>query len=100
MSVEAYHANISPLGRIAYLVDRHITLMKKMTSVATTMMSEEEKADLEKEMNDNLGMCTPQSSQQHVAGATTPPPAIAKHNTVLTYSNHKNSKSTYSIIIS
>lgn len=45
--------------------------MKEMTSVATTMMTEEEKAEMEKEMNEaGVGTTTPPGS---VAHTTTPP---------------------------
>lgn len=47
--------------------------MKEMTSVATTMMSEEEKAELEKEMN---GGATPPATVS--SEATTPTPGIAE----------------------
>ncbi|KAI0832088.1 DnaJ-domain-containing protein [Trametes gibbosa] len=46
-----------------------ISLMKEMTSVATTMMTEEEKAEMEREMNDSMspaspGVATPLASAQ------------------------------------
>ncbi|THH00591.1 hypothetical protein EW026_g1969 [Hermanssonia centrifuga] len=39
-----------------------ISLMKEMTSVASTMMSEEEKTEIEKEMNEGRGSSTPASA--------------------------------------
>ncbi|KAI0769224.1 X-domain of DnaJ-containing-domain-containing protein [Irpex lacteus] len=49
-----------------------ISLMKEMTSVATTMMTDEEKAELEKEMNENFngGATTPQPSAIHSEAAS------------------------------
>ncbi len=46
--------------------------MKEMTSVATTMMTDEEKAELEKEMNENFngGAATPQPSAIHSEAAS------------------------------
>ncbi|CAL1714141.1 unnamed protein product [Somion occarium] len=39
-----------------------ISLMKEMTSVATTMMSDEEKADMEKDLKESFNPSSPQSS--------------------------------------
>lgn len=53
-----------------------ISLMKEMTSVATTMMTEEEKAEMEKEMNEagvGGGVATPPS--RPVSGAASAEPA-------------------------
>ena len=49
--------------------------MKEMTSVATTMMTDEEKAELEKEMNENLqnGATTSQPSAIHSEAASSAP---------------------------
>ncbi|KAI0339673.1 DnaJ-domain-containing protein [Trametopsis cervina] len=63
-----------------------ISLMKEMTSVATTMMTDEEKADLEREMNENYngGGATPSPQPSAVTseaaspiGTTAPTPAPA-----------------------
>ncbi|KAF7982588.1 hypothetical protein HWV62_27601 [Athelia sp. TMB] len=54
-----------------------ISLMKEMTSVATTMMSDEEKAELEKEMNGGTtpvpGTPSPSAINTHVHTATASP---------------------------
>lgn len=50
--------------------------MKEMTSVATTMMSEEEKAEIEKEMNE-AGVSTPPSGVTHTPAASPEPAATS-----------------------
>ncbi|THH29285.1 hypothetical protein EUX98_g4906 [Antrodiella citrinella] len=52
-----------------------ISLMKEMTSVATTMMSEEDKADMEKEMNEAMGNSNPSVSHAPSPAASTGPSA-------------------------
>ena len=48
--------------------------MKEMTSVATTMMTEEEKAEMEKELNEGRGVATPAPSvTADAASAATQP---------------------------
>ncbi|KAF7795016.1 hypothetical protein EIP86_006160 [Pleurotus ostreatoroseus] len=54
-----------------------ISLMKEMTSVATTMMTEEEKAEMEKEMNEGRGFATPSSVTAEASQAPTPNGAAA-----------------------
>lgn len=49
--------------------------MKEMTSVATTMMSEEEKADMEREMNEAAGGAPPSSPSPAVSPAPAQPAA-------------------------
>ncbi|EKM50696.1 uncharacterized protein PHACADRAFT_264112 [Phanerochaete carnosa HHB-10118-sp] len=52
-----------------------ISLMKEMTSVATTMMSEEEKAEMERELNEGRGPASPSaSSPPHGIIPTSPSP--------------------------
>ncbi|OCH85934.1 DnaJ-domain-containing protein [Obba rivulosa] len=51
-----------------------ISLMKEMTNMATTMMSEEEKADIEKELN---GGITPSPAPTPGISASPPPPTAA-----------------------
>ncbi|KAI0091486.1 DnaJ-domain-containing protein [Irpex rosettiformis] len=60
-----------------------ISLMKEMTSMATTMMTDEEKADLEKEMNENLqnGVNTPQPAAIHSEAASSAPGPTTKSST-------------------
>ncbi|KAJ7180703.1 X-domain of DnaJ-containing-domain-containing protein [Mycena filopes] len=56
-----------------------ISIMKDMTATATTMMSEDEKVEMEKAMNE--GASTPIGGQTRTtlgSGATTPPPAGSK----------------------
>jgi len=53
-----------------------ISLMKEMTSVATTMMSEEEKAEMEKEMNE-AGISTPPTGVTHTTPAGSSEPSSA-----------------------
>lgn len=59
-----------------------ISLMKEMTSVATTMMSEEEKAEMEREMNDGRPAASPSVSAPP-SGATLASP-LAEAQTVAT----------------
>lgn len=63
-----------------------ISLMKEMTSVATTMMSEEEKAEMEKEMGEGRGFATPSPSvttdaSSATAAATQPTFATSPNST-------------------
>ncbi|KAI0738603.1 X-domain of DnaJ-containing-domain-containing protein [Daedaleopsis nitida] len=57
-----------------------ISLMKEMTSVATTMMSEEEKAEVEREMNE--GVTGVPSSPPPVSPSPTPTPAPASPHVI------------------
>lgn len=55
-----------------------ISLMKEMTSVATTMMSDEEKAEIERELNEGRGPASPSATsppQGAMPTAPSPPPA-------------------------
>jgi hypothetical protein len=69
-----------------------ISLMKEMTSVAKTMMTDEEKAELEKEMNDNVngGPASPspavaaESSASSLHAPTAEPSTAEAHNGALT----------------
>ncbi|KAI0046983.1 DnaJ-domain-containing protein [Auriscalpium vulgare] len=60
-----------------------ISLMKEMTSMATTMMTEEEKAELEKEMNG--GVTPPSVATPPVAADGTPQPALTPESTQPTH---------------
>ena len=51
--------------------------MKEMTSVATTMMSEEEKAEMEREMNEGRGAASPSTSTALQGEMPTSPTAPA-----------------------
>ncbi|OBZ74242.1 putative J domain-containing protein C4H3.01 [Grifola frondosa] len=58
-----------------------ISLMKEMTSVATTMMSEEEKAEMEKEMNEASGIATPTAAGSTIPSSPTPVSPTPQHPT-------------------
>jgi len=58
-----------------------ISLMKEMTSVATTMMTEEEKAELEKEMNEGHGAASPSSQPSAVTSEAATPTAASTEAT-------------------
>ncbi|KAI0364345.1 DnaJ-domain-containing protein [Pilatotrama ljubarskyi] len=69
-----------------------ISLMKEMTSVATTMMSEEEKAEIEREMNGGVSppspaaapvSPSPASPQPHPAAAAASAPHVPESTTSL-----------------
>ncbi|KAI0675848.1 X-domain of DnaJ-containing-domain-containing protein [Trametes maxima] len=54
-----------------------ISLMKEMTSVATTMMSEEEKAEIEREMNGGAGPASPAGAPVSPSPAPSRPQSTA-----------------------
>ena len=54
--------------------------MKEMTSVATTMMTEEEKAEMERELNEGRGPSSSSPSTPPHGVMPTPSPGAATHN--------------------